>query len=529
MPGPGDDVVESEADKVKRLEALVGSLSQTVKDMEEAQKKNEDKKSFEYAAIRMPAPRLEEGMSIDEYEASIQTWQEVGGVPLERQGAVLLHGLPLRGDKAGGLQKMVLNRTKDKLNTKEGAAEVLKAVKAIMCKPTYYRLLDWLEEIFRARQKSGWIMQKWINLHEDRIRKAKDEFGMDIPPMLDAALLIRGVTSIEPGILAALLKDQDLSNASAGVDLVQNIKDILVKNHVPVAALGAAAASVKYVEEDAYGQPIKRRKMSSEGDMEGEFAQCEDEEVFFTRGNKRKGIPLQKAGGQAGATSKGYPVRFGNGRATDQKKDFENEKARCMELNLCFKCKSPDHRLQDCPQKRRELEAKRRAVLKRGENWDRRDGTVECPDGTIIQKQKYVSGQYYVQDGPENEVEIPRGLVKLGLDMENKDVLVFPELTESTPRTDGYYTDKKFEGQEILNEDLLDGADVDETLTVEKAGEMLDNPVLYADEVSVQRILISSDNSKTEAVMDTGCSRCCAGADWSKSYLSSLNEFDKQS
>ena len=43
---PGNDVatVESDADKVKRLEDLIGSLSQTVKNMEEAQKKNEDTK-----------------------------------------------------------------------------------------------------------------------------------------------------------------------------------------------------------------------------------------------------------------------------------------------------------------------------------------------------------------------------------------------------------------------------------------------------------------------------------------------------
>ena len=60
----------------------------------------------------------------------------------------------------------------------------------------------------------------------------------------------------------------------------------------------------------------------SKGDMEGEFVQHKDEEVFFTRGTKRKGITLQKAGGQAGGTSKGYPVCFGNGKTTDQKRDF---------------------------------------------------------------------------------------------------------------------------------------------------------------------------------------------------------------
>ena len=66
------------------------------------------------------------------------------------------------------------NKVKDKLNTENGADEVIKAVKKVLCKPTYYRLIDWVDETFSARQKAGWMMQKWIGAHESRMKKAKD-------------------------------------------------------------------------------------------------------------------------------------------------------------------------------------------------------------------------------------------------------------------------------------------------------------------------------------------------------------------
>ena len=168
-----------------------------------------------------------------------------------------------------------------------------------------------------------------VELEDDKVKRqeATAKFGKAIPLRLGASI-VRKVTSMGPGNLAALLKDQDLTNASAGVDLVT--KDILVKNPISVAALGAAAASVDCVEEDVHRQSIKKRKVSSEG----ESVQYDDEEVYLTEGVEGKGsLSPQEARGRAGAPSnKGYTVCFANKKTPNQIRNVENEKTICMEL-----------------------------------------------------------------------------------------------------------------------------------------------------------------------------------------------------
>ena len=487
---------ETEAEKIQRLELLVKNLEGSIKTIQNRQPGNgvQEVTSYDHYAARMPAPRLVEDMTIEEYEASVETWQQVGGVPKNRQGAVLLAGLPVRGDKAGGLQKLVLNKVKDKLNTENGADEVIKAVKKVLCKPTYYRLIDWVDETFSARQKAGWMMQKWIGAHEGRMKKAKDEFGMDIPPILDVALLIRGVTSIEPGIMAALLKDEDLSGETEGANLVENVKDILVK--VPLSnTSNSKANAVKYAREqdetDVFGKPIKRKRSSIEYEEDGE-----DEEVLYSKGKKVGKFPRR-------GLEKKVPT-----------KQWESEKERCMKLGLCFKCKSPDHRLGECPVKKQEIAEKKKEVFARGQLWDRRDGTFELPNGEIVQKrtneQFYVEHRQQVVDEKEDVVmydaPMPLPLCPLPeveVDLNNVDKIL-NEIDEDTP-------DIVMDDDQMAK--ILDQVDIDE--------------VLFTDQVNVKQILVTS-HLKNEAVMDTGCSRCCAGIEWTDNYLKDLSEVDKK-
>ena len=185
---------ENDAQKIKSLMEKMESMTKTIEELRSSQ----PKVTYDYhSAIRMPAPKFEENMTVEEYQASVETWKEVGSVPADKQGAVLLAGLPVRGDKVGGLQRIVLDKVKDKLNTASGADEVLKAVKEVLCKPMYCRLIDWLDELLTARQKSGWLIEKWIAQHEGRMKKAKEYFDIEILPIMNTAILIRGVTSIE--------------------------------------------------------------------------------------------------------------------------------------------------------------------------------------------------------------------------------------------------------------------------------------------------------------------------------------------
>ena len=503
----GDEDLEGQENDAQKIKSLMEKMESMTKTIEEL-RSNQPKVTYDYhSAIRMPAPKFEENMTVEEYQASVETWKEVGSVPADKQGAVLLAGLPVRGDKVGGLQRIVLDKVKDKLNTASGADEVLKAVKEVLCKPMYCRLIDWLDELLTARQKSGWLIEKWIAQHEGRMKKAKEYFDIEILPIMNTAILIRGVTSIEPNCLAAILKDQDLTKT--GVDLVQDVKDTLKKFAIPSSSQSKAHGVKLTADLDIYGNPFKRRKFSSESEGLGTDDQADS--VLFAKGGRK---------GERGKANKGYTARFGNAKRPRDEGEREKDRDRAKSMNLCFRCNSAEHRIQDCPIKKAELAEKKREVHARGEAWDRRDGTLELPTGEIVQKraQGGPSTQYFVSAVSRQAPDEPELFGETNADP--RDLFVF-----DNPLPAQLLQSEDPVLQQIAQTDPSENLDLSPA-TVDQYLLESDHEVLYAEDLGFKEVFLT-DNSGNEAVMDTGCSKSCAGVEWTEKYLRELSPEDR--
>ena len=338
-------MTEDNADKMARMEETLKQLQAkfTEQNKELTQLRRGEKVEIVSAGARLPCPKLVEQMSFDEYKSAIEIWRESTDLRDEDQGPVMLQGLPLKGDSMGGMQRAVYNIVKDKLKTKDGPTEILQALKSFMLKPDYNRLLDWLDIAYTTKQKAGWSMERWIQESARHMKKAKDDFDMEIPDMMKAGLLVRGVTQVDRNFLTAMLKDVDFSSKSAEANLVRDTENALRKVVIPGG--GSAAGSthnIRYTdgESDAFGNTLKRRHSVVGQD----FDEYEDSGVYYAHGKGRGG-----RGGGRGRGSKS--ARGGRGRNSGNQEAFDKEKEKCRAEGLCFKCKSKDHRLENCPEK----------------------------------------------------------------------------------------------------------------------------------------------------------------------------------
>ena len=160
MPG------ETDTEKIARLEEMLKSqsteyesLRKTVSDLREAgpSGNNINREHVivrQEAMVKYPIPRLEENMTWDEYKASVDTWKEMCEIEAEKQGPLLISGLPVKGDQVGGIQRLVFHNVKATLKTATGADDVVKEIKRIMLKPDYCRLIDWIDNLVKARQRN---------------------------------------------------------------------------------------------------------------------------------------------------------------------------------------------------------------------------------------------------------------------------------------------------------------------------------------------------------------------------------------
>ena len=85
---------ETEAAKIARLEGLLDQSNRNMEKMQaslsklEQDRVREGEAQMSYAAIRMPAPKLEENMTLEEYQSTVETWIECGQVPKSQLGDI---------------------------------------------------------------------------------------------------------------------------------------------------------------------------------------------------------------------------------------------------------------------------------------------------------------------------------------------------------------------------------------------------------------------------------------------------------
>ena len=548
-------MTESESEKIARLEQMLKTqnselenFKKTVNDLRASGPSGPGGSGNSIivrqdSMVKYPIPRLEENMTWDEYKASVETWKDMCEIEPSKQGPLLISGLPVKGDQVGGIQRLVYNNVKATLKTATGADDIVKEIKRIMLKPDYCRLIDWVDNLVSARQRSNWVMERWIAEVNGYVKKAKDEFNMTISPMLHVGLLVRGVTSIDQSMLPAMLKDIDMEDGDSQADLVKNTEIALRKYALPSGSKRVQGVKVnfgqQYEEKDIFGQTIKKRKTSSEDLLDDEFSQ-EEERAFYGHGGRGGHA------GRGGRRGRGASKSVNKSRREERESEWEREKERCREMNLCFRCKSSEHRLDQCPTKRAEMLEKKKETLRKGIPWKNRDNTWTMPDGSVSQTDPNAQPtlgqrQFYCQE--ERSLGVTRKRkYEYGnqFSMPEEDILVFDEENDVNPHQVENLEGEKSEhdlmddidgltGQDTRNVMISDNDPVLAQAATERDEheEVEASSIKITDIVNSDRVLVASHGA-TEAIIDTGCTKCCAGSEWTEKYLQTLSEKDLQ-
>ena len=332
---------------------------------------------------RIPTPRFTKGMTLEKFRSHVSAWQKMKAAAKEQEGLLLYMELPVE-DAYGGLQSHIDNMVGlDNLAKADGAERLLEALEKVIEKPEISKLRDWWRDITHIRQKPGWNMERYILEVSKLVKIGKEKHKVDLGSRVHASILTNGVTSIDQGMVAVLIKDIKLDGSGDKGEEANLHSDCekALRNFVP----GGNNAHNVNIARDVFGNEVRSGNRSS--------ASSEDDpsDVLYGRGGggKRKGGPMGK-------------------------EDWDRHKKQCLREGKCFHCSSKDHMAASCPIQKKKMDDHKKAVLAKGKVWDNRDGTFEHPDGTIRNNKKIIlrqvdkagasqdqsDRQYYVHFGP---------------------------------------------------------------------------------------------------------------------------------
>ena len=99
-------------------------------------------------------PRMEKGMTFEDYEYDVKLWMASGLVAKEKQALLLINEFPSKDERM--LKKTVADAIGfDNLAKADGAQRVLEELGKILKSPTFVRLASWLEGFESVKQGSG--------------------------------------------------------------------------------------------------------------------------------------------------------------------------------------------------------------------------------------------------------------------------------------------------------------------------------------------------------------------------------------
>ena len=483
---------------------------------------------------RISTPRFMKGMSFDGYKSQVAAWQLMKVCPEHQEGLLLYMELPT-DDAFGGLQSHVESIVGlHNLGKAGGAKKLLDALQKVLEKPEISQLREWWAQISQVRQKPGWNMERYILEVNKLIKRGREQYKVQLPNRVHASILTNGVTSIDQTMVAVLIKDIKLDGSGDEEADLHSQCEAALRNYVPA---GGNIHEV-HVARDVFGNKLRKASASSVSSVASE------EEVYY---------------GQGGNLGRTPPVKrkFGQPMAKDE---WEQHKKSCLKRGECFYCGTREHMARDCPVQKKKMEERKKAHLAQGKVWDNRDGTFSHPDGTTRNSSRVLlrgggEGQdaanrvayvanYQMGDGLGDEGSRRPKRMLFGNVQSHEQYdpsqydpnydpndLVFNNFVSEEDSKMKEGNDKK-EGHEKKKEEnpyMQDGEDakkvIDDFLKDEDAHDVL--------VVNVPKYKVNADVppiycARKEAILDTGCSKCCASEDWTKGYLENLSVEDKK-
>ena len=161
-------------------------------------------------------PRMEKGMTFEDYEYDVKLWMASGLVAKEKQALLLINEFPSKDERM--LKKTVVDAIGiENLAKADGAQRVLEELGKILKSPTFVRLASWLEAFESVKQGSG-TFDKFMTRLRSMKKMAKDEFGFELSPMIMVAKMLQGCSQVTP---------ENIGIITQGIKLESEGQDIL--------------------------------------------------------------------------------------------------------------------------------------------------------------------------------------------------------------------------------------------------------------------------------------------------------------
>ena len=485
---PAEQQEELEADtgggsKEKRVTRASLADSDDCPSFSEDEEEEEILDSRHDSGVRISAtvPAIKEGCTFKEYQELVEIWSATvhNKIAKQQQALLLLAELP-NTEKSGSLRSRVKDRVGlAKLQTTNGVAHLLAAIRHYKDAPSFVRLVAWMKSLIAFKQKPNWSNDNFVFEFRKLTKIGEEEFDITLPAGLRAAYLLTTCTDISIENLNIITHGIELGHEQ--VD--RQVEKAMKKWTSSRQALGGGSGQKGAKSAGSYTVTT---------DLLGNEIQVD--------------VPDPQSGGATGgpqhvnvASILAKPAERRNA------KDWNMLREDARKNGKCTTCFDKRHKAEDCPDKEKEaarINALKMRVLKTGGSWNNRDGTwlVGPPPGTIV------------NEDPKKKASSTRPA----------DAAQFSSSAISSDPAPAY----SLQGVQIVNQDrpitynLQDLAFDPSNLTTNSY--TASSPV----QVNVPQSVMFTSNDPA-GIVDSGCARTNGGTPWFNSFYNSMNEEDK--
>ena len=429
--------------------------------------------NFISTTTTLNTPKLEKGMTYEDYEYDVKLWMASGLVAKDKQALLLINEFPSKDDR--DMKKTVVDAIGiDNLGKDDGAQRVLDELAKILKCPTFVRLASWLETFESVKQGSG-TFDRFMTKLKGMKKMAKDEFKFNVPPMIMVAKMLQGCSRVTPeniGIITQGLKlDEEGQDIEAKVEA--NIKQFV--STVGVFSKDQNRSQAFFTKTDLFGNPIEISPKKSKVGLVNDPTQDQEYQAYLAA------------------------------KRTKQE-DREERQERLRKEGKCYEygCESTEHRFFECPKRAAGLERKRKNEGNSSQNPNAGKKAPAAPskafflqtvNGENIQMNATSDDCAFSDDEDNDEPRHPNRIFITGLHDEDGEVGPSPVIgLEGPPRPEKSFVSS------------LESTRVDEQIF----------DVNWSSEI------------KDKAIIDSGCSKSVAGSAWFQGFMETLSDQDKK-
>ena len=462
-------------------------------------------------------PKLGPGMTLKEYKTKIAIWRTTANIPKSQQAVLLIEELP-KEDKYGGLYKHIIDHIgEENLGHEDAIDKMMTKMEEFLQESKLIRGVNWLLNITGFKQKESWELTRYFATLEELFKEANDDFACEIPDFLKACWALSACTSISEEGLGHIMQQIDTETLIGQNALYGEIKKVMKRQEIATKALhGRNINRVGISKRDWTGANIRTPSEEAEDGV--------NEALVGRKKYSYKGPP-----GYAGQIPNKIP---------------KYTRQQCIEKGLCFNCFKIGHGSMECEAPRRErpertpeeLEILKQKVLRAKKVWDNRTNppSFTHPDGKIYSyrdpvHQAKTHGSFTASLSSHPTARQPSATVTsaqaaaadpiqtrppIRVTMDNlRNFLNRSEQNRTAPVV--AETPSGDIQLEVGDEDLFDLSEYDSYNTF--MGE------LYMDVENVINVKFSGTRPG-QAIVDTGCQKTCANAEWVDNYVKNLPE-----